>query len=248
MNDINFFGRTAADVFERLKHVYGVATSKELAAKLNLSESGLSMAIKRNSIPYALCTDTAMGKGIPLDWLLFGDVDGNKLYRTINPTYFDRAYLAADFNSMPELVSDLKNDGPVAVPFDDTPASAGNGSFFEAEHVIQRVPFDAAWLAREGLYLKDLACLPIRGDSMMPGLIDGDIVLLNRARQSGDGVFVLRLGDALRIKRLQWLADGSLRISSDNALYKEEILDLAKLTEDQFEIIGMVHTKIGRVY
>ena len=114
--------------------------------------------------------------------------------------------------------------------------------------MIQRVPFDAAWLAREGLYLKDLACLPIRGDSMMPGLIDGDIVLLNRARQSGVGVFVLRLGDALRIKRLQWLADGSLRISSDNALYKEEILDLAKLTEDQFEIIGMVHTKIGRVY
>ena len=36
----------------------------------------------------------------------------------------------------------------VYMPFDRQPASAGNGSFFEAEHVIQRVPFDAAWLAR----------------------------------------------------------------------------------------------------
>ena len=67
----------------------------------------------------------------------------------------------------------------------------------------------------------------------------------------GEGVisadFVLRLGNALRIKRLQWLADGSLRISSDNPLYQPEHISPADLGED-FAIVGACHTKIGRVF
>ncbi|OSI24654.1 peptidase S24 [Neisseria dumasiana] len=135
----------------------------------------------------------------------------------------------------------------ITVPLYDTPASAGHGSFFDTENIIQHVPFDTAWLKREGLNQKNLVCLPIKGDSMTPGLIDGDIVLIDRARRHGDGVFVLRIGDALRIKRVQWLANGSLRISSDNPLYQPEILNPAELDDTQFALIGACHTKIGRV-
>ncbi|MFV2028874.1 LexA family transcriptional regulator [Neisseria sp. S1] len=246
LNKINFFGTTAADVFERIKYILGVSTSKELANRLQLSESGISSAIKRNSIPYQLCADLASTHGIPLDWIIFGDVDGNAHIRVFDPLYFDRVYLQADFDSLPELVKNSQTANFISVALYDTPASAGNGSFFDDERIIQHVPFDAAWLKREGLYLKNLACLPIKGDSMMPGLIDGDIVLINRAVTRGDGVFVLRLGDALRIKRLQWLADGRIRISSDNSLYQPETIDPAELAE-QFEIIGSCHTKISRV-
>lgn len=252
MNADFFYGSTASDVFERIKLVLGVKTSKELSFKTGMSESGISSAIKRNSIPYAFCADLSLSTGVPVDWLLFGDVDGDNHYRAIDPNYFNKAYLKADFVTQtgkfiesPIINSDTSNTTPV--PLYDTPASAGNGSFFDTENIIQYVPFDTAWLKQEGLNQKNLVCLPIKGDSMQPGLIDGDIVLVNRAAQQGDGVFVLRIGDALRIKRLQWLANGSLRISSDNPLYQPEILDPSQLDDSQFAIIGACHTKIGRV-
>lgn len=240
-----FFGNTAADVFERLKHLLGLSTSKELAHKTGISEAAISNAVKRNSVPYRLCADMALVYGIPIDWLLFGDVDGDRLYRAIDPKYFDRAYLNADFDDTPKLLKESSGDN-VMVPLYDVPASAGNGSLFDSENIVQFLPFDSAWIAREGLHGKDLVCLPIDGDSMTPGLIDGDVVLINLAMRHGDGVFVLRLGEALRIKRLQWLADGSLRISSDNPLYHAEHVRPDELGDD-FAIIGACHTRIGRV-
>ena len=135
----------------------------------------------------------------------------------------------------------------VFVPLYDVAVSAGNGADVYGERVIQQVPFDAAWVRSEGLHAKNLACLPIAGDSMTPGLMPGDMVLVNHATTHADGVFVLRLGNALRIKRLQWLADGSLRISSDNPLYQPEHISPADLGED-FAIVGACHTKIGRVF
>ena len=134
----------------------------------------------------------------------------------------------------------------VLVPLYDVPVSAGHGSFFDTENVIQQIPFDAEWLEREDLIAGQLACLPIEGDSMSPGLKTSDIVLVDLTHQRGDGVFVLRLNGALRIKRLQWLADGRLRISSDNPIYETEYVD-PNTPPDDFAIIGFCHTKIGRV-
>ena len=73
-------------------------------------------------------------------------------------------------------------------------------------------------------------------------------MLVNRTRQRGDGVFIIRIGEALRVKRLQWLADGTLRISSDNPLYQPEVLNPADYDEAQFAIIGACHSRIGRVF
>ena len=62
----------------------------------------------------------------------------------------------------------------------------------------------------------------------------------------GDGVFVVRMGNALRVKRLQWLANGDLRISSDNPIYQTEQITPADLGGD-FDILGACHTRISRV-
>ena len=86
----NFFGDTASDVFDRIKHVIGVSTSKELAKVMQVSESGISSSIKRNAVPYAYCAELSLVTGVPLDWLIFGDVDGDNLSRVIKLDYFDR--------------------------------------------------------------------------------------------------------------------------------------------------------------
>lgn len=247
----NFFGDTASDVFDRIKHVIGVSTSKELAKVMQVSESGISSSIKRNSVPYAYCAELSLVTGVPLDWLIFGDVDGDNLSRVIKLDYFDRSYQLATFvdNNEQVVSPDFSNSSHVNckyIPLYDVPVSAGHGSFFDAENIIQQIPFDAEWLEREELIAGQLACLPIKGDSMSPGLKTSDIVRVDLTHQRGDGVFVLRLNGALRIKRLQWLADGRLRISSDNPIYETEYVD-PNTPPDDFAIIGFCHTKIGRV-
>lgn len=207
-------------VLERAKEAMNAKSDYELAQKLDVTTATMSGYRKRKSLPLEQCIKVSKSADISLDWLILGK--GGK---------YDPC---------------ISTDN-VLIPLYDTPASAGHGSFFDSENIIRHVPFDAVWLKREGLYPRNLACLPIKGDSMMPGLIDGDIVLIDRARTRGDGVFVLRIGDALRIKRVQWLANGSLRISSDNPLYQPEILNPAELDDTQFAIIGACHTKIGRV-
>ena len=81
---------------------------------------------------------------------------------------------------------------------------------------------------------------------MEPTLQHGDIVLVNHEKTRGDGVFVVRMGNALRVKRLQWLANGDLRISSDNPIYQTEQITPAELAGD-FDILGACHTRISRV-
>ena len=208
---------------DRAKSVLQLKNDYELAEFFGVTHSTVGGYRKRgNTLPLAQAIKVIEHASITLDWLILGkgEPDGG-------------GYPAADLGIVPIALYDVS-------------VSAGSGSFFERENIIQYIPFDVAWTKKEGLRGKDLACLSIKGDSMMPGLIDGDIVLVNRAITRGDGIFVLRIGQALRIKRLQWLADGTLRISSDNPIYQPEYIDPAKATDD-FAIIGACHTKIGRV-
>lgn len=211
---------------DRAKEALNVSSDYELAKILGITHSAVAGYRRReNSLPLAQCLKVSELAGKTLDWLILGKGSDTDTASKKSVT------------SIPNIV---------LVPLYDVPVSAGHGSFFDAENIIQQIPFDAEWLEREELIAGRLACLPIKGDSMSPGLKTSDIVLIDLTRQRGDGVFVLRLNGALRIKRLQWLADGRLRISSDNPIYETEYVD-PNTPPDDFAIIGFCHTKIGRV-
>ena len=210
-------------MLERAKLALSASSDKDFAHKLGINASTVVGYKQRGVVPLEQCIKIAEHTGVSLDWLILGKGESDK------NTAAGKATLSV-----------------VLVPLYDVPVSAGHGSFFDAENVIQQIPFDAEWLEREDLIAGQLACLPIEGDSMSPGLKTSDIVLVDLTHQRGDGVFVLRLNGALRIKRLQWLADGRLRISSDNPIYETEYVD-PNTPPDDFAIIGFCHTKIGRV-
>lgn len=211
---------------DRAKEALNVSSDYELAKILGITHSAVAGYRRReNSLPLAQCLKVSELTGKTLDWLILGKGSDTDTASKKSVT------------SIPNIV---------LVPLYDVPVSAGHGSFFDTENVIQQIPFDAEWLEREELIAGRLACLPIKGDSMSPGLKTSDIVLIDLTHQRGDGVFVLRLNGALRIKRLQWLADGRLRISSDNPIYETEYVDPTSPPDD-FAIIGFCHTKIGRV-
>ena len=246
MNKKLFYGKTAQSVFERLKFVLGVNTAKEVGQIAGLAESSISSAIARNSIPFNFCAEVALTHGIPLDWLIFGDVDGDKAYRAIELDFFKRAYSQAHIlgtEKAKEPVIFNEKDIDFINLYSMTTISE-NGKFFSNKHVIRKIPYEKNWLSEQNLNIKELLCLKNKGDNMQPDIYDGDVVLVNRAVKYGDGIYAIRLNDTLRIKRLQWLTDGTIRVSSNKSYYEPETIDPSK-SDGRFEIIGQCHSRNG---
>jgi len=73
---------------------------------------------------------------------------------------------------------------------------------------------------------------------MEPTIRDGDLLLVDTSQKDvvEDGIYVLHLNNHLLAKRLQRLHDGSIRISSDNPAYAEEVVTSGELST--LDIIG----------
>lgn len=103
-------------------------------------------------------------------------------------------------------------------------ASAGAGASVDGEAVEGSIAFDPRWLRDLGADSRALSIIRVAGDSMAPTLNDGDDILVDGADAAGrlrDGIYVLRMDDALMVKRVA-RAPGQGRISviSDNDHYR----------------------------
>jgi transcriptional regulator with XRE-family HTH domain len=106
--------------------------------------------------------------------------------------------------------------------------------------LVERIAFSKQWLADERLDAEQLALLRIRGNSLVRDVADGDTVLIDE-RDTGpdaDGLYVLRQGERMIIKRFQILVGGDLLISSDSAAYRPE-----KIGPDERKLVSI----IGRI-
>ncbi|HYI64030.1 MAG TPA: S24 family peptidase [Allosphingosinicella sp.] len=114
--------------------------------------------------------------------------------------------------------------GLLPVPRLDVGASAGAGAFGEDERADAQIAFDPAWLRRIARGAPDqLSIIRVAGDSMAPTLADGDDILVDRgdgAARLRDGIYVLRIDDALVVKRVAVNpAARTLSVQSDNPAY-----------------------------
>ncbi|TCP99874.1 peptidase S24-like protein [Sphingomonas sp. PP-F2F-A104-K0414] len=77
-----------------------------------------------------------------------------------------------------------------------------------------------------------------RGDSMMPTMLDGDIVLIdktqNRFREQ-DVLWAVLMGDAAMIKRLRMRPSGRIALLSDNPMVPPD-----EVAPDEIRIVGRV--------
>jgi repressor LexA len=100
----------------------------------------------------------------------------------------------------------------------DVVASAGPGALVDDEIVLGTDAIDPALARRLGLRKGQAAIIRVRGDSMAPGLLDGDHIVVDTSdRSPGErgGVFVIRIEGATMVKRVTPGTDG-LVASSDN--------------------------------
>jgi phage repressor protein C with HTH and peptisase S24 domain len=91
------------------------------------------------------------------------------------------------------------------------------------QQIVDYLSFRPDWLQRVlNLDLRSIALVEVIGDSMSPTADEGDVVLIDvrETRFRHDGVYVLRTGNDLAVKRLQRQPDGSILIRSDNPAYE----------------------------
>jgi len=130
----------------------------------------------------------------------------------------------------------------VAIQYVSLRPSMGGGAIFEEEERTGRdFHFRRAWI-RDRLKAAPsmLRVMTVQGDSMIPTLEDGDVILvdLNQRSPNPPGVFVLHDGIGLVAKRLEHipLSDPPrVRIISDNLRY-----NTYDGTADEVNIIGRV--------
>lgn len=121
--------------------------------------------------------------------------------------------------------------GPSSVPFESN---------------LPPLAFRKDWLRKKGVIGRaSLRVCEVRGDSMLPYLMDGDVVLVDTGQADlveGE-VYAVRVGDEVRIKRLFRRLGGSLLLKSDNPAFPDESVRPEEL--DQLQVLGRVLWRSG---
>lgn len=114
-------------------------------------------------------------------------------------------------------------DGAAMVPLYDVAASAGDGALVGSEDRIAHVAFNPDYLRTViNAVSTNLQVIKVQGESMEPTLRDGDLVMIDRTKcdLNFDGLFVLRFGDSLQVKRVNRSPErGHVEVISDNPAY-----------------------------
>jgi len=126
----------------------------------------------------------------------------------------------------PETGTVPRPDGLVPVGRSNVRASAGPGAIPDGEQTQACFALEERWLRNlTGAKPADLTLIRVEGDSMAPTLADGDDIMVDRGdcnMRLRDGIYVLRIDDALVVKRLA-LNPVARRVTvqSDNPAYPD---------------------------
>ncbi|HEY2070680.1 MAG TPA: S24 family peptidase [Rhizomicrobium sp.] len=129
--------------------------------------------------------------------------------------------------------------GVVDVPFYDVRAGAGALQLAHDETPSSKYGFDTGFISTLGVKAASALIIIADGDSMRPTIEHGDPMFVDAGeRDVRDGVYIVRRGEGVLVKRLQRRADGSLLMISDNPAYKPE--ELPRDDADNLHLIGRV--------
>lgn len=142
----------------------------------------------------------------------------------------------------------VDQDKYALIPRYEVQAGAGQPRENGHEEISGMHAYRRDWLERKGLSPGSCAVIEACGDSMLPTIADGDVVLINLAarRVINGAAFAFRTDEGPRIKRLFRQLDGRVRVVSDNPdklNFPDEFLTPGM----EAEIIGQVVHRSGGV-
>lgn len=125
--------------------------------------------------------------------------------------------------------------------YPDLRASAGNGAINYEHHECRPLLFANEFIHQElKVNPKYIICIPIVGDSMEPTIMSGGMAMVDTSKKyDGEGIYLIRQGEGLKIKRLQQIAYDKMLVISDNReVYSTIEVDLSLVEEYEFDILG----------
>ncbi|NVM80071.1 hypothetical protein FHW83_005916 [Duganella sp. SG902] len=207
----------------------GFTKDDELANYLGKAKSTPAGWRARSSIPVTEAVQIALQHNISLDWLILGRGSGPEL---VAPEVMGTvAGVTLDAAEVPGYVDLVVLD---MATFHST-----------SKDRAWKVP--RLWLDQEGLTVEDTVMVRAAGDTMIPTIQDGQMVVVDRRPRDSDGVYLVRYLDAdtVRFKRVQRMFDGSLRLSNDNPAYTVDVV--AREDAERIEFIGYCHASVQQV-
>ncbi|MCC8194758.1 MAG: helix-turn-helix domain-containing protein [Deltaproteobacteria bacterium] len=214
--------------FRRVAESTNIATQMELARVLGVNRSAITQAKSRNAVPQKWILTLSRRYALSPDWLEYGD-------GTPHPEDRNRPSIVAQPQTLPLPDVSLET---IMVPKVKAVLCAGGGSM-ELEAVpVSEHPLPRAWLSRMG-QPNAMVFMDVIGNSMEPGIRDGDMVLVDQSRTEMTVKSVLAVGyeDAIFIKRLEKRPNGVVMLS-DNPDYEPVTIDGDELAS--FRVIGKV--------
>lgn len=124
-----------------------------------------------------------------------------------------------------DKVHDTCTSNVVSIPFYSAKAAAGAGAELPNYPEKDVIYFDKRLLQNVlGINQENAAFITAEGDSMLPLINDGDLLLVDSSVQDiiNGKVFVIKDGNDLRVKRLKQEWNGDIYLISDNEKYPPE--------------------------
>ncbi len=116
-----------------------------------------------------------------------------------------------------------------------------NGLIDYSQHICKPLLFEQEFIYSQlEIHPANLICITIAGDSMQPTLKSDGIIMIDISKQyNGEGIYLVRHAQELKIKRLQKTAtDKMLIICDKKTSYANIEIDLLTVSPDEFGILG----------
>lgn len=221
---------THSDIGERIRQIRGSQSRDAFGAAIGVSRNTLLRYERGERCPDAVFLQRVCACfGVDPGWLLLGQETMG--HSTAIPRPADAGF-AEEF---------------ALVPLYSVEVSAGHGAAVDQEQPVTQLAFRRDWLQEMNLRENKVVAVLANGDSMADTIRSGAVLLVDTAQRQvvSDAIYILRQNGLLYVKRLQRLLDGSMRISSDNPAYAQEVVDKEDLPF--LDIIGRVVWTGGRL-
>ena len=214
---------------ERLREaIKKIGSAREAARLSGLPYGTLQGYIRGGELKLSNAASIARAAGVRLEWLASGD----------GPMQGEH----------PVVTAPKPPPGYVFLPLVEARAAAGNHGGLSSDNIVDFIAFSEGYL-KQTLHRKpqNLALLTASGDSMDPTIRDGDLLLVDTSarRIEGSRIYVLAIGGALMVKRIQLRLDGSVVVKSDNTIYEPEVVPADQTSG--LNILGQVIWQAGPV-
>lgn len=208
------------DTNRLMEAMYKTETSQsELARAIGVTQGTINQIISGKTRKSKHAPEIAKALGVTLEWL-----NGENV-----PSGITRHAREVDFVQLTEV---------------DVGYGMGGGTFIEEYGERNPRVFDPTWLQEITRSPPEMLFIARGiGDSMMPTLLDNDVLIVDRAQRritQQDRIWAVTYGDLGMVKRVRRMPDGRFHLMSDNPA-----ISVIEAVEDEISIVGRI-VWIGR--